>query len=85
MDHPALAIYCPNQEDHPNKKILMLLNEDEIFIHCPKHGWVKIQLFQGQKKLNFNNVAVKVSDMEPNVNFVLTPSPIMAVGEFRRK
>ncbi len=80
----AKSIYCPNTEQHPRKKILLLLHEDSLFVHCKDHGWIQLELALFGKPINFEGASVKVSQVS-NVHFDLEPLPIMAVGYFVHK
>jgi len=81
----ARAIYCPKTENHPNGKLLLLLHEEGILVHCPDHGWIGVELFSNGKKIDVENSAVKLFSTNPKLHFNLEPQPVVAVGEFRSK
>ena len=79
-------IKCPNSKDHTHKKILLLLGKNDISVYCRDHGWISIELHRGGEKLNFENVSAKItSHPKKGLNFVLSPTPGIAIGEFENR
>ena len=78
----AKAIYCPKTEEHPRKKILLLLHENKLCVHCKDHGWISIELSKFGKLMDFDGTAVRVSSMERSTHFDLEAVPLVAIGEF---
>jgi len=78
----AKAIYCPKSEQHPRKKILLLLRQGKVLIHCKDHGWISVELSKFGEKIDFEGMAVRVEAMEKNTHFDLEPVPLVAIGEF---
>jgi hypothetical protein len=77
----AKAIYCPNEKEHPRKKILLLLQKENLMVHCKDHGWIKIKMSKFGKPINFDGVAVELEAVVNN-GFDLSPVPLIAVGTF---
>ena len=84
-DVVARQILCPKQEDHIHKKILFVLGDDYIGVHCGEHRWLKEEFFNGSEKIDYKDVRVKISSFKPNTNFILSPVPGVAIGEFKSK
>ncbi len=83
MEHNRNVIYCPKTPEHPHKKILLLLGQEEIDVHCDSHKWLKIELFQDGEPINFEKVTAKVTAMEENTYFDLDPVPTIGIGKFK--
>ena len=88
---PNLALYCPSKEAHTGRceRLLAAFSEDEIFLHCVEHDWIRIELSQFGKRLSFKNITVTASQVIPKdgekVIFDLKPLPIHARGKFKVK
>jgi len=79
------AIHCPMRDDHPSKKILLLLGDNEIDIFCKEHKWLRIELLKNGKRINFEGVTSKISEIKEDTYFDLSPIPGIATGEFAKK
>ena len=79
------AIHCPKRDDHPSKKILLLLGNEEINIFCKEHKWLRIELLKNGKPINFEGVTSKISEINEDTYFDLSPIPGIATGEFANK
>ena len=86
MPNPFKAICCPDKKTHRDyDKRLLILGEKEIYIHCPKTGWVKLEFSRGDKKISFDNVGVVASIMPRNYHFDFDKLPVLAVGQLEQK
>ena len=85
MDIEAREIRCPKSEDHQHKKILLVVGDDYFSVYCREHGWIKIEFSKLGEKMNFENVSAKISSLGPGTNFVLSPIPGLAIGNFKSK
>lgn len=85
MNQDRFVIHCPKHEDHPHKKILLLLNQDSITVYCKQHGWLDIKLTKNGETLNFDGVVAKVSNVKPGTNFNIDSIPVVAIGLFKSK
>lgn len=79
------VIYCPNKNDHPKKKILLILSEDVIGVHCPDHGWIEMEFYSNGQKIDFSNLSIKLLEVPKNTNYILDEVPAIAIGSFERK
>lgn len=86
MELSRKVINCPIKEDHPKKRILLLLGNEELNVYCKEHGWLRITLMKNGKPLDFDGVSAVINDFEnPNVHFDLEPIPVIAEGNFKNK
>jgi hypothetical protein len=79
------GIYCPKSEEHAHPKILILLSDDKLTVHCHEHQWIDIQFVKGGEIMKFNDVSVKLSDVKKNTQFELEEIPTLAIGPFKTK
>jgi len=79
------AIHCPKRDDHPSKKILLLLGDEEINIFCKEHKWLRIELLKNGKPIDFKCVTSRISEIKEDTYFDLSPIPGIATGEFLNK
>lgn len=84
MNPQARVVHCPENDGHyQGKKVILLLLQDEnLFVRCPKHHFVKIEFFKGEEKLSFKDVSVIVSPTQEGTQFDLDNMPVLAIGEF---
>ena len=79
------VIYCPKTEDHVRPKILLLVSDDKLTIHCHDHEFIDVQLIKGGELMDFSNVSVKLTDVRKGTHFELEEIPTLSVGEFKTK
>ncbi len=85
MNVVAKEIRCPKSDEHIHKKILLIIEEENLVIHCGEHGWLKIELKKGDETINFKNVRAKISSYAKGTHFKLSPIPGVAVGAFKSR
>ena len=81
----ARSIYCPKTEHHPRKKILLLLQDDRLFIHCPEHGWIQLEIIKHGISIDLRDVAIRATAMSKNTHFDIEQEPVLAIGDFELK
>jgi len=79
------VIHCPKKEKHPKNKILLLLGEEDLIVHCPIHGWLKIELMRAGTPINFKNVSAKITEIHKKTDFNLEYIPIVTLGSIQEK
>ena len=79
------VIHCPKKDKHPKNKILLLLGEDHLLVHCPVHGFLKIQLRRAGVPLDFRNVSAEITEVHKKTDFELKPVPTITVGDIQEK
>jgi len=90
-EYPNLGLYCPAKEAHPERRerLLVAFTEDAIFVHCAEHDWLRIELSQFGKRINFKGITAIASQVKPKdgskIIFNLKPIPIHARGKFQVK
>lgn len=86
MEYNRKVIHCPIVEDHPRKRILLVLGDNELNIYCKEHHWLRIILKQNGRTMNFKGVTAVIKDFDKPVdNFNLEPIPVIAEGVFKNK
>jgi len=84
-DIPKQQVLCPKAKDHKHKKLLLLIGDTDLSVYCRDHGWLKIELHKGGIPINFENVSAKITGYGKKTNFVLSPTPGVAIGNFEHR
>ena len=81
------SICCPKQSDHKYPKNLLFVRNDELYVFCKDHMWIKVVFSRGEEKFSFDNFAVTLNSNGENLQFDHEPMPVLALGAFnlRRK
>jgi len=82
------SILCPNESGHIVngnyiKKKLIMLGPDCLYAFCKKHGWLKVEFSRFGKKVNFEDVSIKISEAPGFIKD--DPAPTVSVGRFEKK
>lgn len=91
------SIKCPKTEDHcaiengrlvSHQKTLLIVGEKSLYVYCKLHGWLKVEMLRGGRKISFEDITVTITD-EPlgrTKNHIKTDNvPTMAIGKFKSK
>lgn len=84
---PTHGLYCPAVEDHTGPHLLLAMNDENLFLRCRKHDWMRVELYRHGQKISLKDIAVVVEAMpvKPGKKghyFDLTPLPLVAKGTF---
>lgn len=90
--YPSHGLHCPAKEDHEGRRgrIMAAFSGDAIYLHCPEHDWLRIELYQFGKKIDFKGITAVINQVKPKqqngkVIFDLFPIPVHGKGNFGLK
>ena len=79
------SVYCPDRNDHRNPRLLFFVGDEEIYVECGLHKWIKVVFKRGNEVIKFTDSAVRAEAMGEGFHFDHKPLPVLALGEFKLK
>ena len=79
------SIFCPKKKDHKFDKHLLFVKDEELYVYCNQHCWIKVIFKKGGERISFKNSAVILEPMGENFHFEHEPVPVVALGKFHVK
>jgi len=68
-EYPVMGLNCPANEAHKGQRdrILAAFSDNAIYLHCLEHDWLRVELYQNGKKIQFKGVSAVAEQVKPKV------------------